>query len=171
MFKQPFFDVSAICGRVDEYVDEMKPLLTHPIIQQMKSFRHHYQINCFEHSVHVSYISYWACKKLSLDCHSAGRGGLLHDLYLYDCKVAKRYEHLSCHSKAALKNAQDYFALNEIERDIVSKHMWPLTISLPKYPESFIVSMVDKYCSLKEYAAMKDEIIRVSSIESALVGV
>jgi uncharacterized protein len=28
------------------------------------------------------------------------------------------------------------FTLNEIEMDIIEKHMWPLTIKLPKYKET-----------------------------------
>ena len=40
---------------------------------------------------------------------------------------------------------------NEIEKDIIAKHMWPLTLRhVPKYKESIIVTMVDKYCSTKE---------------------
>ena len=36
------------------------------------------------------------------------------------------------------------------EKDIILKHMWPVTIKLPKYKESYIVSSVDKYCALAE---------------------
>ena len=28
--------------------------------------------------------------------------------------------------------------------------MWPVTISLPKYKESYILTLVDKYCALNE---------------------
>ena len=28
--------------------------------------------------------------------------------------------------------------------------MWPLTIKLPKYKESYIITFVDKYCALQE---------------------
>ena len=34
------------------------------------------------------------------------------------------------------------------EKDIIEKHMWPLTLrQVPKYKESFLVSFVDKYTS------------------------
>ena len=42
------------------------------------------------------------------------------------------------------------YSLNNIEKDIIEKHMWPLTLRLPKYKESYVVLMVDKYCALFE---------------------
>ena len=38
------------------------------------------------------------------------------------------------------------------EKEIIKKHMWPLTFSPPKYLESFIVTIVDKYCAFKEWS-------------------
>jgi len=35
---------------------------------------------------------------------------------------------------------ENILCLNEIEEDIIRKHMWPLTLVPPKYKESFIVS-------------------------------
>ena len=41
--------------------------------------------------------------------------------------------------------------LNEKEKDIIVKHMWPLTPAFPKkYAESFVVSTADKLCALAE---------------------
>jgi uncharacterized protein len=40
--------------------------------------------------------------------------------------------------------------MNNIEKDIIEKHMWPLTLRLPRYKESYVVLMVDKYCALTE---------------------
>jgi uncharacterized protein len=51
----------------------------------------------------------------------------------------------------AVANAKKYFSINEIEEDIIKKHMWPLTLIPPKYKESFIVSFADKYLSSKEF--------------------
>ena len=39
----------------------------------------------------------------------------------------------------------------EIEKDIIIKHMWPLTITPPRYYESYIVTFVDKYVSSIEF--------------------
>ena len=37
-----------------------------------------------------------------------------------------------------------------MEKDIIVKHMWPLSPWMPKYRESFTVSMMDKYCAMME---------------------
>ena len=50
----------------------------------------------------------------------------------------------------ALENAERVYNLSEIERDIILKHMWPLTVKLPRYRESYLVAFVDTYCSMFE---------------------
>ena len=50
----------------------------------------------------------------------------------------------------AMRNADRDFTLNEIEKDIISKHMFPLTPFLPRHRESFIVCLADKWCALAE---------------------
>ena len=40
---------------------------------------------------------------------------------------------------------------NEVEKDIILKHMWPLTFKLPTYSESYIVTTADKYCATREF--------------------
>ena len=44
-----------------------------------------------------------------------------------------------------------YDELNDLEKDVIVKHMWPLTIKFPKYKESYIVTFVDKYCATVEF--------------------
>ena len=50
----------------------------------------------------------------------------------------------------ALNNADKYFKLNDVERDIILKHMWPLTVIPPKTMEGYVVMYVDKYCGFLE---------------------
>jgi uncharacterized protein len=94
---------------------------------------------------------------LKLDYQSAARGALLHDFFLYDWRnhdvpdlPAGKFHGIE-HPKIALANAKKHFVLNDIEKDIVRKHMWPLTLVPPKYKESFIVSFADKYLASKEF--------------------
>ena len=56
------------------------------------------------------------------------------------------------HPRIAVKNAEKITELSELERDIIIKHMWGATITPPKYKESYIVTMVDKYCAIREAA-------------------
>lgn len=138
----------------EEYINCINDLINHEITKSMKKYKHHGDVSCLEHSVYVSYLSYKACKKLGLNYKAAARGGLLHDFYLYDWHISKPYKglHGFKHPEVALKNACEYFSLNDLEKDIIKKHMWPLTLSLPRYKESFVVLMIDKYCALMEIA-------------------
>jgi len=73
-------------------------------------------------------------------------------LYLYDWRITTLTDgrHGFVHPRIALDNAASVFELNEIEKDIVLKHMFPLTWQAPSYKEALIVCMVDKYCATKE---------------------
>lgn len=56
-------------------------------VKKMKDYTQHGRVSTYRHSMAVSYYSYLlACKRLFLkiDRMSTLRGGMLHDLYLYD---------------------------------------------------------------------------------------
>lgn len=135
-----------------EYEKCIKDLIRHDKVVSMKSFVQHGAISCLEHCIYVSYISYLVCRRLGWDYRSAARGGLLHDFFLYDWHTTKLEEglHGFVHPAIALKNAEKHFVLNAREKDIILKHMWPLTLRLPKYKEAFVVLLVDKYCATME---------------------
>ena len=138
-----------------EYIQIISEIFNNSTVQQMDNFRQHYDSTCLEHCLEVSYISYKICKKLGLDYVSAARAGLLHDLFLYDWRRSKKELNLSTyhafiHPKIALENSLKLFNLNEKEQDIIVIHMWPVTFfHFPKYMESFIITLVDKYSALK----------------------
>lgn len=136
----------------DEYKKCICDLIRDEAVQSMNKYIQHSDINCFEHSLNVSYISYLICRYLGFDYKSAARGGLLHDFFLYDWHNTKPENglHGLVHPRIALNNAMERFILNEIEMDIIEKHMWPLTIKLPKYKETYVVLLADKYCSIME---------------------
>lgn len=135
-----------------EYLDCIRDLIDHEMVRSMKNYIQHSDIDCLEHSLYVSYNSYLVCKRLGLDYRAAARGGLLHDFFLYDWHITKPYRglHGFIHPRIALQNGNKYFQLNGLEQDIIRKHMWPLTIQLPKYKEAYIVIAADKYCALME---------------------
>ena len=139
--------------KVKEFWIIVKDILCSETVQSLKNYNHHYGSNRYEHSISVAYYSYKISKFLGLDHVSCARGALLHDLFLYDCRDsnAKPKNHIKEHPKTALDNAKKLFILNDIEEDVILKHMWPITFSKPKYLESFTVTFVDKYCSIKEF--------------------
>ena len=138
----------------EKFLEIINDILANKSIQNLKLYKHHYAYTRLEHCLSVSYYTYVICKSLHLDYKSAARAALLHDLFFYDCedKISRPKNHIKNHPKIALENANKLFNLNKKEQDIILKHMWPLTFSPPKYLESFIVTIVDKYCAFKEWS-------------------
>jgi len=139
-----------------EYFETVQDILQHEEFLKLKNFFHH-NSSIYEHVHDVAYFSYRICKYFKLDYRSAARGALLHDFFLYDWRnhdvpdLPRDKFHGIAHPAIAVTNAKKYFVINDIEEDIIVKHMWPLTLVPPKYKESFIVSFADKYLSSKEF--------------------
>lgn len=139
-----------------EYYETVQDILDHEEFRKLKDYFHH-NSSIYHHVHDVAYLSYRISKYLKLDYRSTARGALLHDFFLYDWRnhdvpdLPREKFHGLEHPKIALANAKKHFSINEIEEDIIRKHMWPLTIVPPKYRESYIVSFADKYLSSKEF--------------------
>jgi len=139
-----------------EYYETVQDILQHEEFLKLKNFYHH-NSSAFAHVNDVAYFSYRICKYFKLDYRSAARGALLHDFFLYDWRnhdvpdLPREKFHGLAHPRIALANAKKYFSINDIEEDIIKKHMWPLTLVPPKYKESYIVSFADKYLSSMEF--------------------
>ena len=134
------------------FLELVGPLLQEADVQEMRDFSQHAEgISCYDHSLFVSYLSFLMAKRLGLDYRAAARGGLLHDLHLchWEDTDVGRARRLVLHPLLAVQNAEK-FGLNDMERDIIVKHMWPLTRPLPRYRESFVVSLADKICATAE---------------------
>ena len=136
-----------------EFEKIIEDIINNQTVQKMKDFNQHYDTSCLEHCKNVAYISYKICKKLKLDYKSTARAAMLHDLFLYDWRKredGRKGLHAFTHPYTAAENAKKLFDLSEKEEDIIIKHMWPLTIKLPKYPESYVVTLADKYSAICE---------------------
>lgn len=139
-----------------EFYSIIRDLLNNETVQKMKFYKQHYDTSTYEHCFYVSYICFKMCKHLHLDYKSAARAAMLHDLFLYDWRNSKKKlnlkgYHAFVHPKIALENANKIFDLNNKEKDIIEKHMWPVTFfSFPKYPETVVITLADKYSALHE---------------------
>lgn len=130
----------------------IKDLLELEDVKKLDNFTQHLNTSRLSHSINVAYYSYTVCKIFGLDYKSAARAGILHDLFLYDWRTQKQPEgnHAKAHPIVALRTAEKNVKLNDIEKDCIIKHMWPLTFKAPKYKESFLLSCMDKYCTVLE---------------------
>lgn len=127
--------------------------------QNFKSTKEHIQhgnMTVNNHCINVAKYSIAISEKLGIPCQKEEliRGALLHDYFLYDWHLddyAKPHKlHGFYHPGRALKNAMKEYNLTPRERDIIKKHMWPLTIVPPLCREAWIVTTADKWCSLLE---------------------
>lgn len=146
--------------REEEFRTFVRDIAVHPEFLRTKEFRHH-DSSIFRHSLRVSFLSYSMGRFLHLDARAMARGGLLHDFFLYDWRdhdlpeLAKEKFHGLEHPAIAVRNAERHFQLSAVERDIIARHMWPLTLRPPGGLESFVVSCVDKHVALREFRAAR----------------
>lgn len=132
--------------------ETVRDLLDTEQVRSMRGIRHHFDVTCYDHSVFVSYVAFRLARRLGWDYLAAARGGLLHDLYLYDPKQPGSHPGNQCfdHPKAALKNAGELTHLTAVEENIIISHMWPLARKRPRYREAVVVNLADKLCATAE---------------------
>lgn len=109
-----------------------------------------------DHCLNVAKYSLIIREKLHISCDEKEliRGALLHDYFLYDWHSKEHVPiyklHGFYHPGIALRNAMDEYELTSKEKEIIKRHMWPLTIIPPTCKEGWIVTTADKWCSLLE---------------------
>lgn len=142
-----------------ELLTRGKDIILSPEAQVLKTFVQHGETTVFEHCLSVAKFSLLMAHflertlKIEIDKDSLVRGALLHDYFLYDWHdktVPGRRVHGFTHPGTAMRNAERDFGLNDLERDIISKHMFPVTPFPPMHRESIIVNLADKWCALCE---------------------
>ena len=138
-----------------EFLDIVNPIINNEEFLKRKNYAHHENESVYDHSMKVAFSSYLCAKKLKLDYKSVAIGGLLHDFYYEDWQnkhVHKKFfqMHGFVHARQALENSKKVFPelMNKKIENIILRHMFPLNITPPKYKESWIVSIMDKKCSM-----------------------
>lgn len=125
----------------------------------MMGFTQHGDTSCLAHTMAVVYCALAIARIMHLRVNKREliRGGILHDYFLYDWHDGEkgRKIHGFTHPSSALANAETDFRLSRRERDIIKKHMFPLTVKPPMYREAWLICLADKICACKE-AVRKD---------------
>ena len=150
-------EVNYVKGEKEEFENIIKDIISNETVQKMKNFRQHCNISCYEHCYRTAFYCYKICKKFNWDYKAVARASMLHDLFLYDWRVKSNRKglHAFTHPKAAYDNASRIFKLSKKEKDIIVKHMWPLTIIPPLCREAWIITLVDKYVSTLETVGIR----------------
>lgn len=113
----------------------------------------HHGISRLEHSLNVAKLTFNACKKMGIkDYVDVTRAALLHDFFKSDEVTEKSFLN---HPIKALENAKANFTLTEKQENIIISHMYPVARVMPKYKESWLVSVADKVVAVKECAKYK----------------
>lgn len=127
-------------------------ILTNKEFNKIKYIEHH-GVTRYEHSIKVSYYSYKIANILNLSTEEIARAGLLHDFFLSkeDRTLKEKFLSTFVHPKTALETSNKYFDLTDREKNIIESHMFPLYTCIPRYKESFVVSLVDKVVGSYEF--------------------
>lgn len=132
-----------------------KEILNSERFQELDNYMQHGDLTVKEHCINVANrcIEYVDRHNITCDKKSLVVGALLHDFFLYDWHIkGNRWNklHAFTHPKVALKNAENTYELNEIEKEIIKKHMWPTTFIPPRKKEAWVIVWVDKICAFQE---------------------
>lgn len=146
-------DLIAENTSLEEFFSIINDLLKSSKVQEMKIYNQHAGTSCYKHCMQVAYYTYIVCKRLNLDYISATRGAMLHDLFLYDWRKRSNNRkgfHAFRHGNIACQNACKLFDLTEKEKNIIKRHMFPVTPIPPNSKEGLLLTLIDKYCGLIE---------------------
>ena len=123
-------------------------------MQLEKGFIQHGKTTVYAHSVRVACLCVRIAQAMPFhtDIRALVRGALLHDYFLYDWHMPHPDNkwHGFTHPATSERNARRDFELSERERDMIKKHMFPLTPIPPVHREGFILCLADKLSALKE---------------------
>ena len=146
---------------IDEVTHIAQALETQGRFGHTRSFIQHGTMSVHAHVISVARASLAMAERLErlgirIDRASLIRGALLHDYFLYDWHDPDPSHRLHgfTHPFAALARAEeDFDDLTPRERNIISRHMFPLVPIPPTCREAWLVCLADKACALHETIA------------------
>lgn len=149
------FELKALHDK--EYMRYIGDIFRSPHFREINKYPHHNEYTRLDHCLHVSYSVFLWLKKHEPGykyLREACRGALLHDFFLYEWHTENPFPvpcmHAWKHPERAYNDACRYFKLNPVEKDIIMKHMFPVSLDLPLTKASWAVVMYDKYWAFIE---------------------
>lgn len=122
----------------------------------------HHGISRYGHSLRVAKFTYNAAKIFRMkNIKLVTRAALLHDFYKEDDFVndENKFGKLKEHPLIAVENAKKYYNIGRIEENIIKSHMFPISKEVPKYKESWLVTLMDKAVATYEMCCFKFSLI------------
>ena len=130
-------------------------VLSSPGMQIERELMQHGDTSVFDHALGVAFVSLYLVKRfhMRVDERALTRGALLHDYFLYDWHESGHGRlHGIYHPGIALRNARREFALDDVEENVILRHMFPLGLIPPGSREGWLVCISDKFCAVCETA-------------------
>lgn len=122
-------------------------------LSETKNYIQHGSISVYAHCVSVARMSVKIAKWLPIEVNMDALviGALLHDYFLYDWHDGQdRHFHGFTHPGCAKRNAERDYTLSPRVKNIIARHMFPLTPVPPTCIEAWIVCIADKICAIEE---------------------
>lgn len=139
----------------EEFNNIIKDILDNNNFLELEKEVHH-GISRYNHSLRVAKGVYKLTKYLHFNYKEATRAAILHDFYFnYQLEENGEIKNLVEHPSISLLNASTYYDLTTREKNIISSHMFPLSKELPRYKESFCVTLIDKIVACYEQYRFK----------------
>lgn len=114
-------------------------------------YEYHHGISRLDHSLNVARLTFNMCKLFKIEkIEEVTRAALLHDFYKTGEDSSFRG-----HPITAVNNAKRVFNVNDMQADIIYNHMFPATLRVPKYKETWIVTTADKLVAINECTRYK----------------
>lgn len=146
----------------------IEDILENPAFIKLHNYHHHGPENTvYDHSVATARLAYDMGRRLHLkaaELRSLTRVALLHDFFGYNWREdwykdfvhhyrgMRRFTHMHAfvHGEIAALRAKLYFDLNDKQCGSIASHMFPLSTTLPKSREAWLLTLADKVVASKE---------------------
>ncbi len=129
-------------------------ILNNEKYKSQDKFMQHGKTSVLKHEMNVTIYALKLAEKYKIKVNqkSLVRGSLLHDYFLYDWHISDKTHRLHGfhHATMAMNNAIRDFNINEIEKNMILCHMFPMNLRVPKYKESILLCLADKIVATKE---------------------
>lgn len=119
---------------------------------------HHHKTTVGEHSLLTAEMGLKICTSLKsqgifVDERKVVRIALLHDLGMLG-RYERYRNNFECgyyHPKNSAETAKEIWTdIDDESLDAIKSHMWPLSITVPKNREAFVLCLADKMASIKD---------------------